>query len=271
MLTTILPHNKILQRYIDFFYLFTAESSKNWNHIAFPHVNTGLSFFRNAIIEREDHRISIKEAGEQRVIIELLGKYTRPVFVRCEGLVDEVAIVFKPLGVNRFIREDFGNVASNYSQPYMNSDWQKAAEELFTATNRIEFLEHFLLSILREEEELVRMEDALAMLSSTENDFTVADVATEMNMTLKTFQRKFSKMLACSPSDFKRIARFRNAMSSKLQPGIAKTLTSISYEQNYTDQSYLIKEFRKMTNQNPRLFFKEVSLMGENKIIWEIL
>lgn len=203
--------------------------------------------------------------------MELLGKYTRPVFVSCEGQVNEVAIVFKPLGVSRFIREDFGRIATGFSQPYMNSDWQNVAEEIFTTRNQIGFLEQFLLSQLCDDEQFVRMEDALAMLGSAEHDFTVAEVAREMNMTQKTFQRQFSKMLACSPSDYKRIARFRNAINSKLKPGAPKTLTSISYEHNYTDQSYLIKEFKKMTNQNPRLFFKELSIMGENKIIWEIL
>lgn len=271
VLTTIFPKSTELQRYIDFFYLFQSESSKSWKHIAFPHVNTGLSFMKNVTINRNGHQILIKASEESGRCIELLGKYTSPVIVNCEGKIDEIAIVFKPLGVNRFIREDFASVAPDCSQPYLNSDWKKAAEDLFHANDRIDFLERFLLTMLSEQEQFVQMEQALSMLSSSEHDFTVSEVAAKLRMTLKTFQRNFSKMLACSPSDYKRIARFRNAINSKIQPGVVKSLTSISYQHNYTDQSYLIREFRKMTNQNPRLFFKEMSLLGEDKIVWEIL
>jgi len=225
----------------------------------------------NVAIERNDHHILIKATEENKPCIELLGKYTRPVVVTCEGRVDEVAIVFKPLGVNRFIREDFARVAPGCSQPYRNIEWMKAAEYLFHADNKIDFLEQFLSAILSEKEEFIQMEEALSMLCSNENEFTVSEVAVKLGMTLKTFQRKFTRMLACSPSDYKRIARFRNALNSKIQPGAVKSLTSLTYQHNYTDQSYLIREFRKMTNQNPRLFFKEMSLLGEDKIVWEIL
>ncbi len=201
----------------------------------------------------------------------MLGKYTRPVFVSCEGLIDEVAIVFKPLGGNRFIREDFVQAAPEYSQAYNNALWLKAADALFRSDDRIKFLEEFLISVLIENEQFSKMEKALAMFETNEADHSVVDVADKLDVNLKTFQRNFRKLMACSPSDYKRIARFRNALRSKFQSGEIKSLTSITYEQNYTDQSYFIKEFRKLTNQNPKAFFKEASLVDGDKIIWEIL
>lgn len=271
MLTTIAPKHAALRHFIDFFYFFSAEKTEKWNHIAFPHVNTGVSFFNGVTILRNDNRISIKEDPERKCCIEMLGKYTNPVFVSCEGLVDEVAIVFKPLGVNRFIREDFIQVAPRYSQPYYNEKWLDAARHLFQSDNKITFLEDFLCSVLAEQDKFIKMEEALSMLSTAGFDYSVADVASKLNMSLKTFQRNFTKMMACSPSDYKRIARFRNALQTKIQSDGIKSLTAITYEHNYTDQSYFIREFKKLTNQNPKLFFKEISIVGDNKIIWEIL
>lgn len=271
MLTTVLPKHASLERYVDFFYFFRSEKSEKWSHVAFPHINTGLSFLNGVSVNRDGHRVSIKEHREGTCSIELLGKYTQPVFVTCEGVIDEVAIVFKPLGVNRFISEDFIDAAPHYSQPYHNSQWLKAAEDLFCSENRIEFLEEFLLSVLSDNEQFIKMEQALSLFETSDFDYSVADVANKIGMNLKTFQRHFTKMMACSPSDYKRIARFRNALTSKFQSGGIKSLTGITYEQNYTDQSYFIREFRKLTNQNPKLFFKEVSLVAGDKIIWEIL
>jgi AraC-like DNA-binding protein len=271
VLTIAAPKHATLARYVDFFYFFRSESPEEWSHVAFPHTNTGLSFFKGASISRSEYRLSIREHMGNRCCMELLGKYTNPVFVHCEGAIDEVAIVFKPLGINRFLREDFNQVAPRYSQPFDNELWLKAGEQLFGSENRLQMLEDFLLSVCSEKEEFVKMEQALALLETNEYDYSVADVADKLNMNLKTFQRNFTKMMACSTSDYKRIARFRNALRSKIQSDGIKSLTSITYEHNYTDQSYFIREFRKLTNQNPKLFFKEVSLLGDNKIVWEIL
>ncbi len=271
MLTAIEPQSLVLRRYVDLFYFFKSDETEQWSHVAFPHVNTAISFFRGVSINREHHRISIKGNEGTECHIEILGKYTRPVYVTCEGTVDEIAIVFKPLGVNRFMREDMIQVASDYSQSFHHPVWQEMASALFHANDRIAFLERFLLSILSEQERFIDMERALLLLEDNDPDHSVADVAAKLNVSLKTFQRNFTKMMACSPTDYKRIARFRNSLQSRFRSNDLKSLTSITYEHNYTDQSYFIREFRKLTNQNPKLFFKEVSLVGGDKIVWEIL
>jgi AraC-like DNA-binding protein len=76
--------------------------------------------------------------------------------------------------------------------------------------------------------------------------------------------------MACSPAQYKRIARFRNALQSGIKEGELKSLTRISYDNNYFDQSYFIKEFKRLTNLNPKKFFRQVSVLDDDKIIWEI-
>jgi AraC-like DNA-binding protein len=271
VLTTVEPTTAVLRRYVDLFYFFTSDSGETRSHIAFPHVNTAISFFKAVSLVSGDHHISVRGSAGAVPIVEMLGKYTQPVYVTCEGAVDEVAIVFKPLGVNRFLRESFGQVAPEPTQRYHNEQWRKFAEVLFLADDRIAVLEQFLLSLLCEDDRFIEMEEALSLLECREQDFSVAEVAAKLSVNLKTFQRNFTKMLACSPSDYKRIARFRSSLRSKLLSSQIKSLTSITYEHNYTDQSYFIREFRKLTNQNPKLFFKEVTLVDGDKIAWEIL
>jgi AraC-like DNA-binding protein len=77
--------------------------------------------------------------------------------------------------------------------------------------------------------------------------------------------------MSCSPSDYKRIARFRNSLNAKIYSKDIKSLTSICHENNYFDQSYFIKEFKKLANQNPKKFFKAVKVLDQDKVIWELL
>lgn len=76
--------------------------------------------------------------------------------------------------------------------------------------------------------------------------------------------------MGCSPVEYRRIYRFRSSLTKKLNSAEWKNLTDITYEVGYYDQSYLIKEFRKITNHNPKDFFKSTSKVDGDKIIWEI-
>ena len=77
--------------------------------------------------------------------------------------------------------------------------------------------------------------------------------------------------MACSPTEYKRIARFRNALQAGIMEKEIKSLTRISYDNNYFDQSYFIKEFKRLTGLNPKKFFRQVTLLDDDKIVWEII
>ena len=203
--------------------------------------------------------------------IEILGKYTRPVSVSYHGRMEEIAIVFTPLGVNRFIDGDFITVAPQYAQPFTKRRWLEITPALFASDDPISELEAFLLSVISDRRDLIPIEKALRLLEDNLSDYSMTDIAEQTDMGFKTFQRHFTKALACSPTEYKRIARFRSALRSKLYAKKLKSLTSISYENNYSDQSYFIREFRKLTSQNPKNFFREVRLVDGEKIAWEIL
>jgi AraC-like DNA-binding protein len=136
VIKTISPSSPILKKYIECFYIFEGKANSSFSYVAFPHFNTGLSFFKGASIDRQNSIIKISENTDAGVHIEILGKYTTPVLLEYKGQL--------------------------------------------------------------------------------------------------------------------------------------KNLTEITYEEGYYDQSYLIKEFRRITNHNPKDFFKSVSKVDGDKIIWEI-
>lgn len=76
--------------------------------------------------------------------------------------------------------------------------------------------------------------------------------------------------MGCTALEYKRIARFRLALKTKILSKEVKSLTNVSYESNYYDQSYFIREFKKLTNLNPKKFFDAITVLDEQKIIWEI-
>ena len=274
MLQTFKPKSNLLQRYIDFFYVFNSEKPDNISYIAFPHVNTAISFFRGADIHRGNYLINIIATNRDKgnCIVEILGKYTQPVFVNYIGNCEEIAVVFKPLGASHFFQNDLIEISPLFSQQLNNKLWIEFSDVLLnikSTTKKIEMLEKFLLNNFKEIEHK-SLYDAIKYLEDFDTNYSIEEIATLSGFTLKTFQRNFMKHLTCSPSEYKRIARFRHSLQNKLISKELKTLTSVSYESNYYDQSYFIREFKKLTQLNPKSFFDSITSLDEKNIVWKL-
>lgn len=271
MIKTIAPSSPILRKYIECFYIYEGKSNSNLRYVAFPHYNTGLSFFKGASLQRQNWTLQVSEnRTTDNVHIEILGKYTTPVLLEYKGQLREISIVFKPLGINRFFKDNYFSLAHNFSQELVDDVWRKFSETLFSGDNDINKIESFLLAQFCDRSEYSAIEKALKLLENSGEKIIISTIASEVNLNAKTFQRYFQKHMGCSPVAYRRICRFRSSLRNMLNSAEWKNLTDITYEEGYYDQSYFIKEFRKITNHNPKDFFKSTSIVDGEKIIWEI-
>ena len=106
------------------------------------------------------------------------------------------------------------------------------------------------------------------MLLPNNKEMTIAEIAKKSSVTQKTLIRHFERHLCKTPSDFRKIVRFRNAMKQKSLEGTADNLTDISYISSYFDQSHMIKDFKALTGYAPKEFFKKLSSSYDGKISW---
>jgi len=270
VIKTIAPSSPILKKYIECFYIFEGKANASFSYVAFPHFNTGLSFFKGASVHRQNSSIQILENTDAGVHIEILGKYTTPVLLEYKGQLKEISIVFKPLGLNRFFEDNYLSLAPKFSQELKNDVWGQFGESLFSSDDDISIIESFLLSQFWDNQEVSNIENSLTFLENSNEQISISDIANKAGLNLKTFQRHFQKHMGCSPVEYRRICRFRSSLINKLNSPQSKNLNEITYEEGYYDQSYLIKEFRKITNHNPKDFFKSTSKVDGDKIIWEI-
>lgn len=270
MIKTIAPSSPILKKYIECFYFYEGKPNSTFRYVAFPHFNTGLSFFNGASVHRQNWNLQLTEKTNVGVQIEILGKYTTPVLIEYKGKLKEISIVFKPAGLNRFFKDNYLSLAPIFSQELTNDVWVQFGESLFSGNDDISKIETFLLSQIWDNHELSSIENSLTLLENSNEQISISDIANKVGLNLKTFQRHFQKHMGCSPVEYRRICRFRSFLRNKLNSSQWKNFTELTYEEGYYDQSYLIKEFRKITNHNPKDFFKSTSKVDGDKIIWEI-
>ena len=71
-----------------------------------------------------------------------------------------------------------------------------------------------------------------------------------LNLSERTFQRKFEQHIGVSPKLFSKISQFQAALS-QLRSGRFNKLSDIAYDNGFADQSHFIRNFSKFTGLSP--------------------
>lgn len=273
------PQDEKLKKCIEYFYFIKTESpdfKKAW--YSFPHVNNAVSIYKQVDYDIQKSRAFITENKIARYTAFIQGKKQEPLLVQMLGAINRVTIIFKPLGLNHFVRQPLSEVLGE--QPQKFTFWESATgyenflDNLFAAdipvSDRCRFLEEFLLSQyqLFENDKISR---ALTLLTDFAADSSVEAVADKLQISTRTFNRLFKLHVGISPVAYKRIARFRHSLNNKLFSEQFKTLTDIGYESNFYDQSYFIKMYKKLAGTKPSAFFKSVDKLADDHLILKFL
>lgn len=261
-----IPTSSKLKKYIDGIY-FVNNFNEKRSFFAFPFLGNVFCLFQNTSIDFNDYCINFKPSNED-VKIVLFGKYTHPIYVQYNNYVSEVFINFKLGGINHFFEKNISELAPKTFQFIEDNEFKKLTQKLFEYDNtnsKISLIENFLLDRLNNKK-LSNIENCIELILKDPN-IKITHIANQFNVSEKTINRWFKNYTGFSPSEIKRIVRFRNAIQSR-NTNYSKNLTNICYENNFYDSSYFNKEFKKMTSLSPKDFFKKIDtkLLSEHSL-----
>ncbi|WP_421801473.1 helix-turn-helix domain-containing protein [Flagellimonas sp.] len=95
-----------------------------------------------------------------------------------------------------------------------------------------------------------------------------SELASSYNISQKTLITHFKRHLCKTPTEFKKILRFRKALT-KMQSANKKTrLTELSYMIDFFDQSHMVGDFKSLTGISPKAFFKKLKCIENSNIHW---
>ncbi|MFD2920367.1 helix-turn-helix domain-containing protein [Terrimonas rubra] len=267
------PQRDILKKHIAYFYFDQADDAGfEKKYSFFPHTYSTLSFYKNAVIE-QNHDLYNIECGKGNSLLQLLTRQQSIKTVKQEGRLDKIGIVFYPLGLNHFIREDYHVLAKEDVQPFLPANahqWEDMSGQCFAAADindKITILETFLAAQYREKD-FEHLYTAVELLGNVTEQETIQAVAAKAFMSPRNLNRLFQKELAMTPEIFRVISRFRYIMQQKAVLKRDQNLTQLAYESGYFDQASLTKTFKRFTSLSPRQFFEHCTLVGENGTVW---
>lgn len=260
------PKNKILQKYIEGYYFIREDKSSNpIRYFTFPNNFCVLSVNRNAKVVLKENLYLVSSAQTDKILADIVVRYTEPIEVVYENMVDEITIYFKPLGINHFIDNPsiFRQATLTNFVPF--ADFEEQMRLVFNQPDResqIELLENYWLSkFVQKDFSLMEL-----ILADTEANLKMESIALKYKISRKHINTLFFKHIGKPLSEYRKIYRFRNSLCEYKK---SRNLTRISHENLFYDQSHFIKDFKALTNINPSIFFKIVDTEKEN--IWLFL
>lgn len=276
---TIYPDHGLIKKHIAFFYFFKNEDPLyESSYYVFPHLLKSLNIHTSADCSIDRQSIHVFENPGKTNIAILQGKYEKPVLVKLSGRLDKVTIIFKPLGLNHFISEDFNQVAADHSQVF--ASWEKSENykimlQRFYGTDKLEeraaLLEDFLISQYHPLPEYEMLQSIMKELTNYESQLSLQDIASAHFMSEKTLNRLFKKHLAFNPSAYRKIAKFRHSLTNKLYNDQLNNLTNVSYNSNYYDPSYFNRIYNKLTGENPKAFFDSIAKLSNDQMVFRFV
>lgn len=267
------PKNRIIQNYIESFYtLKRNDDEKNVTYFGFPSNTIFVTLCQDAKVIINDNDLTIENHPNEKIKSILIIDNQIQGATTYRGKTNEISIYFKPLGINAFLEKPFsGYITGTISEFNPFEDYQGAMNEAFKIeddTQKIEFIENYLLTKIKEFRHPFLHQAIEAIKSSNDQKLTITEIAKHNAISRTTFNKQFLLHIGTTPSQFIKIDRFRNAIKMFTKYATKEQLIDVAYLADYFDQSHMAKDFKSLTGYSPKVFFSKLSQIENNQINW---
>ena len=104
---------------------------------------------------------------------------------------------------------------------------------------------------------------ALSLILRSDGNISLKEIQKDLQISERSFERKFKEYIGLSPKLFSRICRFQASLS-QLRKNNYNKLSDIAFENEYSDQSHFIRTFKEFAGFSPFQYQKKSSEVVEN-------
>ncbi|WP_118973288.1 helix-turn-helix transcriptional regulator [Taibaiella koreensis] len=128
------------------------------------------------------------------------------------------------------------------------------------AAEKIALLSQYLFFLVRKHSHPAHqsMEYLLAHIVKASGKISIKEMQEQLRLSERSMERRFQQYIGMSPKLFTRICRFQASLSQLRQYDFNK-LSDLAYDNEFADQSHLIRTFKEFTGATPAQYLKQTS------------
>lgn len=107
------------------------------------------------------------------------------------------------------------------------------------------------------------VEQALSLIIKSDGTISLSDLRSILQVSERSFERKFKQAVGVAPKLFSRICRFQASLR-QLRNNKFNKLSDIAFDREYSDQSHFIRTFKQFAGFSPIQYQKQSVEVGEN-------
>lgn len=168
-----------------------------------------------------------------------------------------ILVYFTEIGFTHFASHpanELFNLSLSLDDIFDKTEISEVEEKLIIATTdkqRIKIVEQFLVSQLKDIQADKLIVEAVKLIYQSHGTIRIKELNEKLFISQSPFEKRFRKVVGTTPKKFASIIRFNSVLDNL---SIAKSLTEISYENNFFDQAHFIKDFKQFTGDTPENF-----------------
>lgn len=256
------PSHPQLAELIAGFYFVRNTNWEELHYQTFPNNYSILSVLKNSVVTFTGNRAECRPSEKPLITSNLTISYHGPISINYYGPVNELTIYFRPLALQSFFAAESSHAVGAFSEFIGSRDFNDLTEQILEMkdrTEQISALEDYLLSKVQFEIDPFLCK----LLAEVQGRRPISEIAEKMGISRQYLNRLFSKHFGKSPMLFRKISRFRNAVRASIN---ANTISDLTFDNFFYDQSHLIRDFRELTHLSPKVFLKGID--PEKEIPW---
>lgn len=266
------PKNPLLEPYINSYYFLTNEENViEKSYLTFPNNYCIISVAFGCELKFDEKKYVVVENKDHASLSTIISNYKKPIQIEYSGNIKELTISFKPLGINHFLQNkllSYLNDSFEIFDPF--PDYLPTMKSILNTDDlgqARETLENYWLSKLISFDSSFLLQ-AIDLLEDYDNNYSIQEIANKCLTSRQNLTKAFVTHLGKTPSDYKKINRFRNALNYFEKQKKVNNLSSILVESTFYDQSHFIKDFKALTGKAPKEFFKNLDCTIGEDIKW---
>jgi AraC-like DNA-binding protein len=182
-----------------------------------------------------------------------------------------IIVVFQPAGINQLMGVSAAELRDNIIRTEDLFGWQglNLPAKLFEQSNvqgKLKILNAFFIELATKKVFVnqVLIDASVNFIFKNKGANSINQLVKHVGYTERHIERTFIECIGLSPKKFGNIVKLHSFLKLLKDKSTHNNLTKISYEAGYSDQSHLIKEFKKYTGITPKEYLYKTNKLTIN-------